>query len=217
MQARFTRREVSASLLAAVVACASTAAGCAGPVGVPPPGVGPSVPGAPQDSMLTIESTYGAIEGTLVITLRSSAEGAAIRYVVGGDEMSSPGESVPYQGPFVLWPQALTENSTNSVWAYATVDGEARPPTWAFFQMGLPPDPRPVFSPPPGTYAAPQDVTITTSVPAATIRYTLDGSEPNGASPRYTGPIHVEASTTIRADAFLNYDSTPPVEARYSF
>jgi hypothetical protein len=206
------------ALLAAGVAFSSIGTGCAGH-GIEPAAAYSGTPGSEPsaDSTLTISTDPGPVASTLVVTITSTVPGAVIRYVLGGDEMTGPGEAVPYLGPFVLWPQALTENSTTSVWAYATVDGAAMPPTWSYFQMGLPPDPRPVFSPPGGTYATPQDVTLTTTVPAATIRYTLDGSEPDGGSPRYSGPIHVDASTTIRADASLGYDSTPVVEARYSF
>ena len=48
---------------------------------------------------------------------------------------------------------------------------------------------------------------ITLSVPpvrlrGAEIRYTLDGSEPQGDSMLYTGPVTIEGTTTIRAAAF---------------
>jgi len=54
-----------------------------------------------------------------------------------------------------------------------------------------------------GFYSAPFDVAITTPTAGATIRYTTDGSEPtltNGAN--YTGPIHIDGTTTLRAVAF---------------
>jgi len=54
-----------------------------------------------------------------------------------------------------------------------------------------------------GMYDAPFDVAITTATPGATIIYTLDGSQPtpdHGAV--YTGPIHVDRTTTLRAAAF---------------
>jgi predicted small lipoprotein YifL len=221
MQVHFTRRELYGSLLAGLAALAAPLAGCAGPEGVPPAGVvAPDArPASPEDSALTISSAYGAVQGTLVITVTSSVEGAAIRYHAGASNIDteSPGDTVPYQGPFVLWPRALTENSSAVVWAVATVDGVDRPATWRFFAMGLPPDPRPVFTPPPGTYGTPQNVSITTSVPDAAIVYTLDGSEPRWDSMHYTSPVAVDATTTIRAMAVLGYDSTPVVEARYSF
>ncbi|MEX2186066.1 MAG: lamin tail domain-containing protein [Pirellulales bacterium] len=53
-----------------------------------------------------------------------------------------------------------------------------------------------------GFFDAPFDVTITTDTPDAAVRYTTDGSAPtdsNGAL--YTGPIHVDRTTTLRAIA----------------
>lgn len=56
-----------------------------------------------------------------------------------------------------------------------------------------------------GYYAHPFEVTITTATAGATIRYTLDGSEPTefGAGAQtYTGPIPITATTVLRARAF---------------
>lgn len=60
---------------------------------------------------------------------------------------------------------------------------------------------RPVFIPAGGTYNSPQQVSMTCSTGNATIYYTLDGSTPTTSSTRYTGPITVSATTTIRAFA----------------
>jgi len=62
----------------------------------------------------------------------------------------------------------------------------------------------PTFSPAPGTYAAPQSVSLSTTTPGATIRYTTDGTIPsvsNGMT--YSGPFDVSASTTVRAVAIM--------------
>ena len=60
----------------------------------------------------------------------------------------------------------------------------------------------PTFSPAPGTYTGSVDVTISCSTSGATIRYTLDGSEPTETSTQYTGPIHLTQTTTIKAKGF---------------
>lgn len=61
----------------------------------------------------------------------------------------------------------------------------------------------PEFTPPPGTYAIPQYVRITTATEQDTIYYTRDGSEPSPSSSIYTGiPLIVEVSDTITARAF---------------
>lgn len=66
-----------------------------------------------------------------------------------------------------------------------------------------------VFSPRRGFYpdatvtAVPFPVTITTSTPGATIRYTTDGSTPGESNGTvYTGPISITQTTALRAAAF---------------
>lgn len=60
---------------------------------------------------------------------------------------------------------------------------------------------RPVFIPPGGTYGSAQTVTMTCSTSGSSIFYTTDGSTPTTSSTRYTGPISVSASTTLKAVA----------------
>jgi hypothetical protein len=64
----------------------------------------------------------------------------------------------------------------------------------------------PVFSPSPDMYTTPIAISINTATMPlnATIRYTIDGSDPNETSDEYTVPIQVAAnqSITIRARAF---------------
>ena len=57
----------------------------------------------------------------------------------------------------------------------------------------------PSFSPPGGTYATAQSVTITTTTSGASIRFTVDGSTPTASSTLYTGPVSVTSSRTINA------------------
>ncbi|MCD6338983.1 MAG: chitobiase/beta-hexosaminidase C-terminal domain-containing protein, partial [Verrucomicrobia bacterium] len=50
----------------------------------------------------------------------------------------------------------------------------------------------PSFSHPGGFYTAPFDLVLASADPDATIRYTLDGSEPGPDSSVYTGPLHLD-------------------------
>lgn len=59
----------------------------------------------------------------------------------------------------------------------------------------------PVFAPVPGTYSTPQSVKITDATSGATIYYTTNGSTPTTSSTKYTGPITVLTTTTIKAIA----------------
>jgi hypothetical protein len=59
----------------------------------------------------------------------------------------------------------------------------------------------PTFSPPAGTYATAQAVTITSATSGATVRYTLDGSTPTVSSLLYSGPVSIASSSSINAIA----------------
>ncbi len=61
----------------------------------------------------------------------------------------------------------------------------------------------PAFSPASGvTFSPTLDVALTCETAAATIRYTLDGTDPTESSAEYTGTITFSATTTIRARAY---------------
>lgn len=59
----------------------------------------------------------------------------------------------------------------------------------------------PTFSPAPGGYTSPQNVTISDTTSGATIYYTTDGSIPTTSSAVYLTPVAVGASETINAIA----------------
>jgi len=60
----------------------------------------------------------------------------------------------------------------------------------------------PVISPDGGSYSEPMEVTITTQTEGATIRYTLDNSEPTESSALFNNAIFVDSSATIKARAY---------------
>jgi formylglycine-generating enzyme required for sulfatase activity len=60
----------------------------------------------------------------------------------------------------------------------------------------------PSLNPAGGTYTDPQSVTITCETEGATIRYTIDGTNPTASSTIYSNPINVNSSITIKAQAF---------------
>lgn len=60
----------------------------------------------------------------------------------------------------------------------------------------------PNFSPKPGTYTGtPPTVTITDASKGAAIYYTTDGSTPTEKSQRYTAPVALSSTTTLKAMA----------------
>ncbi|HET6706150.1 chitobiase/beta-hexosaminidase C-terminal domain-containing protein [Amycolatopsis sp.] len=71
----------------------------------------------------------------------------------------------------------------------------------------------PTFSPPGGSYASAQTVTIGSATAGATIRYTVDGSTPTASSPLYSGPISVPNSRTVNAIALKSGMTTSAVSS----
>jgi hypothetical protein len=62
----------------------------------------------------------------------------------------------------------------------------------------------PTFLPLDGTaFTGSQAVTLACTTPGATIRYTLDGSEPTAGSALYTVPLQLTQMTTVKARAFV--------------
>lgn len=62
----------------------------------------------------------------------------------------------------------------------------------------------PTISPNGGTFTSAQSVTLQTTTPGATIRYTTNGSDPTSASTAYTGPLTVSTNQTIKARGFAS-------------
>jgi hypothetical protein len=60
----------------------------------------------------------------------------------------------------------------------------------------------PAFTPGAGTYTNSVDVAIACDTSEGTIRYTMDGSDPNESSTAYADPIHLTTTTTLKAQAF---------------
>jgi hypothetical protein len=116
--------------------------------------------------------------------------------------LSTPGLS---QVDAVEYPQMFTNTSYGR-----TTNGAS---TWSFLSS---PSPKgnnvsttatvrldaPTASVKSGRYSGTQSVTLTHSVSGAEIRYTLDGSEPNSTSSKYTSPVSISSTKTLKAKAF---------------
>jgi uncharacterized repeat protein (TIGR02543 family) len=70
----------------------------------------------------------------------------------------------------------------------------------------------PTFSPAPGLYVTEPPVSLSTTTPGASIRYTTDGSTPTASyGAVYSGPFSVVSTATIRAVAYLSGWTTSSV------
>jgi len=82
----------------------------------------------------------------------------------------------------------------------------------------------PLIVPASGIFESPQLVTISSTTPSATLRYTLDGTTPDTSDSAYIDPIVINSTTTIKAVAYatgmnpsgistgqLNFSAAPPI------
>ena len=76
-------------------------------------------------------------------------------------------------------------------------------PTKIQFQtLAVPKVATPIANIPSGTYETGKTIILSSATAGATIRYTLDGTEPTGLSQLYSNPIVVSESTAIKAKAY---------------
>ena len=75
---------------------------------------------------------------------------------------------------------------------------------------------KPEFSPATGTYTEAQTVTITCATEDAVIHYTVDGTDPTAESTPYTGAITISETTTLKAIAVKDGQSSAVAEATYT-
>src|SRR5262249_25810223 len=140
--------------------------------------------------------TPGVYNQTLTVTLTSATTGATIRYTTDG---SQPSETA---GTIYTSAIPVTRTTTINAIAYAAGMADSTIATGTYTLVV----PAPTFSPLPGSFSSPQNVvlTVSSSAPGASIRYTTDGSQPSEtAGTLFTAAIPVSSSTTIKAIGYL--------------
>jgi hypothetical protein len=171
---------------------------------------------APGDAMSAVSSASYEIEALAptfslksgfyasvqTLTLSDSMPDTLIYYTTNGSMPTSA--STRYTGPIHV-------STTETVKAIATATGHApsavNTEEYKFNVVSV----APVFSLKAGTYAAAEALAISDATPGALIYYTINGSTPTSASARYTGPIKVGQSESVKAIAAVPGDSTSPV------
>ncbi len=142
-------------------------------------------PDAPKNLEEQKCSAVGKKDGKITgvtTAMEYQLEGARIWTPVTGDEITGLAEGT-YYVRYMATDKALASKKTKvRVGAVATVSA-------------------PKFSPMGGSFPEPVDVAISSATKGADIYYTLDDSEPTVDSEKYSGPIHISETTTVRAIA----------------
>jgi len=138
-----------------------------------------------------LPGTYSAPQS---VTLSCVTIGATIRYTTNGTEPTV--SSTAYSSP-------ISVNATTTIKAKAFLAGMTDSDTASFAYTIQAKVATPTASPLPGTYVSSTSVTLSCATVGATIRYTTNGTEPTISSTLYSSPISVNATTTIKAKAFL--------------
>jgi len=148
----------------------------------------------------------GTYTQPIVVELSVGVPGASILYSLTGG------------APFVLYNPALgipvAANQNVTITAYSSMLGwaDSELVSASFNVTGT--VAMPTFNPGGGSYAGAQSVTISTSTPGATIRYTLDGQDPSlDYGTTYTVPVTISQSATLKARAFLAEWAPSPINS----
>ena len=109
---------------------------------------------------------------------------------------------------------------TNPDWrCYTNTTGNISNTQIRFFRLSTTPSTvsAPTFTPGTGTYYNPLTVTLASTTEGAEIRYTTDGTEPNGTSALYSSPLTISGTTTLKAIACTSTDTSHVATATYTF
>ena len=156
----------------------------------------------------TFSPEAGTYNGTQNITIACATEDATIRYTLDGNDPTET--STEYT-------TAIEVSANTTIKAKAWKDGltasgiaTAEYVITNYTQLDAP-----TFSPVAGNYTGAQNITIS-AADGATIRYTLDGTDPTETSTEYTAAIRISSDKTIKAKAWMDgYLPSDVVSADY--
>jgi hypothetical protein len=129
----------------------------------------------------------GPYVGTQTVTLSDATKGATVYYTTNGVVPTTA--SAKYSA-------AITVAASETIQAIAVATGYINSAVAeATYSISAP---LPTFSPAAGTFSKAQTVTLSEGASGAVIYYTTNGATPTTASTKYTAPINVAGTETIR-------------------
>jgi hypothetical protein len=163
--------------------------------------------GATQAAAPAISPASESFASSVTVTITDSTPKASIHYTTDG---TTPTAASPlYSGPITV-----TNTVTIHAVAIATgyLDSSVSIATYTKnTQVAMP-----TFSPAPGTYSSAQQVTIASTTSGATIHYTTDSTTPTATSTKYTGPVAISVTTTLKAIAISGTTSSAVASGLYT-
>jgi hypothetical protein len=96
----------------------------------------------------------------------------------------------------------IAVGTVSQSWDVRVVNGGAVSEPFPFLVSAALPVATPTISPNGGSFTGSVQVTIATATSGATLRYTLDGTDPSASSAVYTGPLTLGTSLTLKARGF---------------
>jgi alpha-tubulin suppressor-like RCC1 family protein len=144
---------------------------------------------------LTLTPAPGSYSGVQTVTLTTVTPNVTFRYTIDGNELSSSSPTLTGNTVTIDHSLFLKIQGFRAGWSDSDVSRGNY-----FVNLGT--VATPTLSPAPGTFTEAKTITISTTTPDATIRYTTDGTEPSIRSRIYAGPIAFSNTTEIQAKAF---------------
>ncbi len=156
----------------------------------------------------TIYPNSGTFSGSVNVYMGSTVLGAELRFTTDGTDPDQ--NSLLFNEPVLLTQDTMVK-------ARIYLDGYAPSAIASADYIVVGTAPTPVINPNGGNFTGDQPITITTTNPSATIRYTTNGAEPTDYSNTYTSPFMLPFGThTVKAKSFLGA-ATPSSTATAEF
>lgn len=153
----------------------------------------------------------GTFSAAQSVTISTPSVGATIRYTTNG---TNPTNS---SGTIYSSPVSISSTTTLKAIAYDGVllDSDVTSQVYTFVQPTVA---TPQFSPSPGVYQNSVTVSISSTTPSVTIRYTTNGTTPSSSNGTvYSAPIVISTTTTLKAIAYRSgYQDSSVLSGTYT-